>query len=142
MPPITWRAPPPYSAPTSSNAAFATSTPSRSRSRPATPIMKTSARRSWATVPNHRQRTVERRAPAMISATIYLGVTHFLGLSEILLSPSFGISHDQTSIDRSPPDPGYIADRRGGLRYPRDLFDYSAALADAARARPAAQAAI
>src|SRR5260370_34815305 len=78
----------------------------------------------------------------MISATIYLGVNHFLGLSEILLSRSFGISHVQTSIDRSPPDPGYIADRRGGLRSPRDLFDYSAALTAAARARPAAQAAI
>src|SRR5258706_500615 len=50
--------------------------------------------------------------------------------------------HVQTSIDRSPPDPGDHADRRGGLRRARDLFDYSAAFADAARARPAAQAAI
>ena len=45
IPPITWRAPPPCSGPTRSNAASATCMPSRSRSRPATPITKTSAGR-------------------------------------------------------------------------------------------------
>ena len=45
-PPITWPAPRPCSTPTSSNAVFATCTRSRNRSRAATPIMKTPARRS------------------------------------------------------------------------------------------------
>src|SRR6266446_1598141 len=81
-------------------------------------------------------------AAAAISATFYLSVNYFLGFSELFLSRSFGIPHVQTSIDRGPPDPGDHADRCSGLRRPRDLFDYSAALVDAARARPAAQAAI
>ena len=38
IPPITWPAPPPCSMPTRSSAAFATCTPSRSRSRAATPL--------------------------------------------------------------------------------------------------------
>ena len=45
-PPITWPAPPPCSGRTSSSAVSATCTPSRSRSRPATPITRTSADRS------------------------------------------------------------------------------------------------
>ena len=46
IPPITWPAPPRCSAPTSSSGVFATCTPSPSRSRPAIPITRTSARRS------------------------------------------------------------------------------------------------
>src|SRR5215217_1246777 len=56
MPPITWRAPRPYSAPTGSNAASATCTPSPNRSRPATRITRTSARRSWVAIPVHHAR--------------------------------------------------------------------------------------
>ena len=55
-PPITWPAPPPCSAPTSSNGGFATCTPSPSRSRPATPITRTPARRSCSPISIRRRR--------------------------------------------------------------------------------------
>ena len=54
MPPITWPAPPPCSAPTSSNVGSATCTRSRSRSRPATPIMRMSAGCCWMPAPPSR----------------------------------------------------------------------------------------
>src|ERR1700694_6240338 len=85
---------------------------------------------------------LQGREPVMLRATITQLLSTFWHFPKIPLSRSFGFSHVQTSIDRGPPDPRHFADRRGGLRHPRDLFDYSTALADAARARPAAQAAI
>ena len=70
IPPITWPAPPPCSAPTSSNGGFATCTPSRSRSRPATPIMRTPARRSCRPISmRRRRRDCDRTACAMRSHT-------------------------------------------------------------------------
>src|SRR6202165_4782890 len=141
MPPITWRAPRPCSEPTSSNAASATCTRSRSRSRRATPITRMSARRSSPPTPARRQAATEGREPVILRAN-YPVVKHFLGPSENPHLAELRFPHVQTSIDRGPPDPGHFADRRGGLWNPRDLFDRSTALADAARARPAAQAAI
>src|SRR5580693_1422711 len=58
-PPITWHAPPPYSAPTRSSAVFATCTPSRSRSRAATPITRMLERRYWQPGSTPRQRRDE-----------------------------------------------------------------------------------
>src|SRR6202165_5200110 len=81
MPPITWRAPRPCSEPTSSNAASATCTRSRSRSRRATPITRMSARRSSPPTPARRQAATEGREPVILRAN-YPVVKHFLGPSE------------------------------------------------------------
>ena len=59
IPPITWPAPPPCSAPTSSNGGFATCTPSPSRSRRAIPITRTPARRYFPPISARRRRRAD-----------------------------------------------------------------------------------